>query len=270
MNESMCNVMLTNWKRLSNAPIDLSKCFAVQWRQEFIVVSDSDGSILLYNVKWNMWSQLAELPDDKKPCQGCPLTCYDEKLLILAQEGKMYELMPEINQWRENQTFTSDQFDRRLDTAVLTSSTGNASETMLFVIYRLSSYNASSHLQFFDGSSWSEPVPLQLNVLVKRLEQKHISIAIQKMTIYINNEDTIYHIHVPTYEGASIMQPEEVAQAQDTPNGESKAVAQNMPASLPPMDVVPRKHRNEDHNLNLGTVVKIPKLDTDSIECGNN
>ena len=179
MNESKRNVTLTNWERISNAPIDLSKCSAVQWRREFIAVSNSDGNTLLYNVKWNMWSQLAKLPDGTKPCQGCPLTCYDEKLLILTQGGKIYELLPEKNQWRVNQTLTSNQFGRSLDVIILiVLATG--SESTLFAIYHGGSYRTSSILQVFDGSFWSDPVSLQLNVLENRLEHKHISIAVQK------------------------------------------------------------------------------------------
>lgn len=221
MDESKCNVTLTNWKRLSNAPINLSKCSAVQWRRDFIVVSNSDGNTLLYNVKWNMWSQLATLPDGTKPCQGCPLTCYDENLLILTQDGQMYELLAEKNQWRVNQTLTSDEFGTCLDVAVLAA----GSESILFVIYRKRSPRASSILQVFDGSSWSDPISLQLNVLNNHLEQKHniISVAVQKMTIYVKNEDTIYRIHVPTDERVPIMHLEEVTEAQGSPDGESNA-----------------------------------------------
>lgn len=255
----MCKVTLTNWKRKSNAPIDLSKCFAVQWRREFIAVCDSDGNTLLYNVKWNMWSQLPKLPGSTKPCKGCPLTCYDEKLLILTQGRKMYELLAEKNQWRVNQTLTSaDGFGGNLDVAVLAA----GSENTLVVIYH-SNYYATSNLQVFDGYSWSHPVSLQLKVLEKRLEQKHIFVAVHKMTVYVSNEDRIYRIHIPTEKQA--LKDPEVTLAPGSSSGEAKAVAQNVPTSLTPTNVPPRKRKlNEDHNLNLGTPVKTPKLDTNS------
>ena len=169
MSESTCKVTLTNWKRISNAPIDLSKCFAVQWRREFIAVCDSDGNTLLYNVKWNMWSQLPKLPGSTCtiPCKGCPLTCYDDKLLILVQEGKIYELLAEKNVWRVNQTLTSaDGFGGNLDEVAVLAA---GSENMLFVVYS-SRRSYGSNLQVFDGYSWSYPVSLQLNVLERHLE----------------------------------------------------------------------------------------------------
>jgi hypothetical protein len=199
-----------------------------------------------------MWSQLPKLPGSTRPCQGCPLTCYDEKLLILTQERKMYELLAEKNQWRINQTLTSANGfgSRYFDIAVLAA----GSENMLFVIYHSSTYSASSDLQIFDGYSWSDPVSLQLNVLEERLEQEHISVAVHKMIIYVNNEDTIYRIHIPTDERAP--KDSEVTSAQGSPNGEAKAVAQNVSTSI---DVPPKKGKlTEDHNLNLGTPVKIP------------
>lgn len=66
------------------------------------------------------------------------------------------------------------------------------------------------------------------------------------------------------------MQPEE-AHSGSPLNGESKPVAQKVSSSLTPgpVDVMPRKHRNEDHNLNLGTLVEIPKLDTYSMDLEN-
>ena len=85
------------------------------------------------------------------------------------------------------------------------------------------------------------------------------------MTVYVKNEDAIYCIHVPTDEKVPIIHLEEVTETQGSPDGESNAVAQNVPTSLTPTDALPRKRKlNEDHNLNLGTAVKIPKLVTNS------
>ena len=232
---------------MSNAPIDLSKCFAVQWR-EFIVITVSDGSILLYNVKWNMWSQLPKLPDGNKPCQGCPLVYFNEKLLVLSQRGEMHEFFAEKNQWRVNQTLTSEHFKSRVKTAVLVGSEG-----MLFLICK---YSSSSRLQVFDGSSWSDPVSLQLDILDSRLEQPHFSVTVREMAIYVSNEHTIYRIQIPSNEVAN----------QPALNGESRAVAQDETTSVNLVDAS-RKRKNEesDHHLNLGTVVKIPKLDTECV-----
>ena len=256
----MCKVTLTNWNRKSNAPIDLSKCFAVQWRREFIAVCDSDGNTLLYNVKWNMWSQLPKLPGSTRPCMGCPLTCYDDKLLILVQEGKMCELLAEKNVWRVNQTLTSaDGFGGNLDVAVLAA----GSENMLFVISSRRYNNYGSNLQVFDGCHWSDPVSLQLNVLERRLEQKHIFVAVHEMTIYVSNEDTIYRIHIPIEK--RVPKDPEATLIPGSSNGEGKAVAQNVPTSLTPTNIPLRKRKvNDDQNLNLGIPVKIPKLDTNS------
>ena len=140
--------------------------------------------------------------------------------------------MAEKYQWRVNQTLTSNQFRRSLDVAVLAS----GSEGILFVIYHGGSNCTSSVLQIFDGSSWYDPVSLQLNILKNRLEHKLISIAVQKMTIYVRNEDTIYCIHVPTDEERVNL--EEATQTQGNPDDKSNAVAQNVPTSLTPTDVL--------------------------------
>ena len=83
-------VALSNWKRLSNAPIDLAKPVAVQWR-DFIVVSDIQSNhALLYNPKWNMWSQLPSITMSAvRPAEGCPLVAFDNKLLILGEYGNI-------------------------------------------------------------------------------------------------------------------------------------------------------------------------------------
>ena len=137
------------------------------------------------------------------------------------------------------------------------------SENTLFVIYRSRSNSGVSNLQIFDGYSWSDPVSLQLNVLEQRLEQKHIFVAVHEMTVYVSNEDRIYRIHIPTMKRAP--KDPEVTLASGSSNGEAIAVAQNVPMSLTPTNVPLRKRKlNDDHNLNLGTPVKIPKLDTKS------
>ena len=108
-----------------------------------------------------------------------------------------------------------------------------------------------------------DPVSLQLNVLEQRLEQKHIFVAVHEMTVYVSNEDRIYRIHIPTMKKAP--KDPEVTLASGSSNGEATADAQNVPTSLTPTNVPLRKRKlNDDNNLNLGTPVKIPKLDTKS------
>ena len=93
---------LENWKTLGNTPVDdLSWSFAVRWR-DFITVVDHRYHHLLYDVKWNMWSQLSTLPF--KLAGGRPLTCFNDKLLALAQDGTLYEFLPETGQWKVNKT----------------------------------------------------------------------------------------------------------------------------------------------------------------------
>ena len=83
------------------------------------------------------------------------------------------------------------------------------------------------------------------------------------MTIFVSNEDTIYSIHIPVEKRAQ-KDPEDTL-ALGSSNGEEKPVAQNVPTSLTPTNVPLRKRKvNDDQNLNLGTPVKIPKLDTNS------
>ena len=91
---SKCAAALSNWKRLSNTPHDLFESTAVQWLG-FIAVIDVQGNYcLLYHVKWNVWSQLPEFPCNL--ASGCPLACFNDKLLALAQNGILYEFLPRI------------------------------------------------------------------------------------------------------------------------------------------------------------------------------
>ena len=114
-------VPLTNWKRLSNAPIELSGATVVHWRD--IIVVYTGGQVLLYNPKWNMWSTLmSNLNAVEKPAPGCPLVVFGDKLLYISYSGKMYKFMPETGRWEVTKPMDPgiDNHHNNIVSAVLT------------------------------------------------------------------------------------------------------------------------------------------------------
>ena len=213
---SKCAAALSTWKRLSNTPHDLSESTAVQWLG-FIAVIDVRGNCLLFHVKWNVWSQLPKLPGNL--AKGCPLACFDDKLLALAQNGILYEFIPRISQWKTNQTLDLGKLCGQVGVQtqqpayVEFASCGNT----LFVIYMHQTQqtgsvnqqrglqrsqpatNLETFLKMYDGSSWSHPSPLNLDQNVPRLSITTHSPS----TIYINTDHAVYSIQVSPQSASS-------------------------------------------------------------------
>ena len=90
-------VTLTNWVRLNNAPILITKASAVQWN-DFVVVLASDDTALLYHKKHNIWSMLP------KPPYSCfnltpALTLYNSRILTMSSNGEVSTFNPQLCRW---------------------------------------------------------------------------------------------------------------------------------------------------------------------------
>ncbi len=88
-------VTLTNWVRLSNAPLLLPRASAVQWN-EYVFVLARDGTALLYHSKHNMWSMLPKSPY-KSFNQA--LTIHNGRILTMSSNGDVSTFDPPSCQW---------------------------------------------------------------------------------------------------------------------------------------------------------------------------
>ena len=139
-------VVLTNWKRLSNVPIEPNKVFAVHWR-DFIVIVDDKANVLLYNPKWNMWSKLLPNLPGVQPAEGCPLVAFDDKLLLLGENGKIYELLPESGRWEMSKSLDPNiNMSAQRITAALLCSVAD----VMFLIYGIENVVANTTRLFKD------------------------------------------------------------------------------------------------------------------------
>ena len=223
-------VTFNNWKRLSNAPIDLSNASAVHWR-DFIVVMDFNSNVMLYHPKWNMWSTLPDLPE--KPARGCPLVVYNDKLLILARNGKIYEFLSDGGRWAVNKSL-----DPNIDTDEVIQAAFTCHGDTMFLIYGIGNVQPQTtqfrfvqgghggvtrrktpqssqatvlppsatescyvdikhtYVQLFNGAShsWCNRTKIQTNVLKSDLPF-HVSIsATASDTVYVSNGHDTYSL----------------------------------------------------------------------------
>ena len=207
---SPSSVTLSNWKRLSNALLELPMLSAVYWR-DFIVVMNTYGECIVYNVKWNMWTRLdPKFPE--QPTNGCPLVCFNNRLLALGSSGTMYEFLSEVSRWEKSDIKfdlgykQSWQVQTELSSASLTSS-----ESTLFIVYMINETKIQSRyvhsqpqatptqrvlMKMYDGSSWSHPSPLNLGQKKKKKIDIHSVALHSSSTIYISTDENMYSIKV--------------------------------------------------------------------------
>ena len=164
-----------------------------------------------------------------------------------------------------NESLSSSlQFDTNRLNAVLVKK-----RNLLFIIYNEDGSSAKSFIQVFDDLSWSDPVPLQLNIL-QNIDHLHLSVAaVQDLTIYVNNGHTVYSVQIPT--DSENTPTSKLSTTHDTVAATNHQVSLITPVSrsvtlevatpLSLMDTS-RKRKSEDSNLDLGSAVKVPKCDT--------
>ncbi len=90
-------VTLSNWVRLNNAPLPLTRASAVQWN-DFVFVLASDDTALFYHSKRNMWSM------QPKPPYNClnltpALTLYNGQILTMSLIGEVSTFNPQLCRW---------------------------------------------------------------------------------------------------------------------------------------------------------------------------
>ena len=90
-------VTLTNWVRLSNAPLLLPRASAVQWN-DYVFVLASDGTALLYHSKHNMWSMLPKSPYTSFNFNQA-LTLHNGQILTMSESGEVSTFDPQLCQW---------------------------------------------------------------------------------------------------------------------------------------------------------------------------
>ena len=90
-------VTLTNWVRLSNAPLLLPRASAVQWN-DFVVVLASDDTALLYHSKHNIWSMLPKSPYSYFNLTPA-LTLHNGQILTMSANGEVSTFNPQVCQW---------------------------------------------------------------------------------------------------------------------------------------------------------------------------
>ena len=90
-------VTLTNWVRLSNAPLLLTRASAVQWN-DYVFVLASDGTTLLYHSKHNMWSMLSKSPHTSVNLAPA-LTLYNDRIITMSERGEMSTFDSQLCQW---------------------------------------------------------------------------------------------------------------------------------------------------------------------------
>ncbi|XP_064391790.1 uncharacterized protein LOC135339578 [Halichondria panicea] len=90
-------VTLTNWVRLSNAPLLLSRASAVQWN-DYVFVLASDGRALFYHSKHNIWSMLPKSPYTSANLAPA-LTLYKGRILTTSVNGEMSTFDSQLCQW---------------------------------------------------------------------------------------------------------------------------------------------------------------------------
>ena len=220
---SSTSVTLQNWKRMSNALVELPNVCAVYWRDYVVVMDVGNGECLLFNVRWNMWSRL-EPKIPQQPANGCPLACFNDKLLAVGADGTMYEFLSQGSRWERSKTFDTlvtllkvgessssgqffsyvlvDSIKQRLLTAHLTCSEGT-----LFYIHSikeehyqggiLSKQQVIKCMMTHDGTSWSLPSTLNCPTQNQDVVQ---SVALQgSNTIYLNTHHAMFAVQVPSH-----------------------------------------------------------------------
>ena len=85
---SPTKVTLTNWVRLTNAPLLLPRPSAVQWN-EYVFVLVKDGTALLYHTKHGMWSVLPRC-NKQLPSGPPPLTLHNGQVLNMSTILRLY------------------------------------------------------------------------------------------------------------------------------------------------------------------------------------
>ncbi len=92
-------VTLTNWVRLSNAPLLLPRASAVQWN-DYVFVLASNDTALLYHNKHNIWSMLPKPPYSYlSPTQA--MTLHNGKILTMSANGEVSTFNPQLCRWTE-------------------------------------------------------------------------------------------------------------------------------------------------------------------------
>ncbi len=90
-------VTLSNWVRLNNAPLPLTRASAVQWNN-FVFVLASDDTALFYHSKRNMWSM------QPKPPYNClnltpALTLHNGQIFTMSLIGEVSTFNPQLCRW---------------------------------------------------------------------------------------------------------------------------------------------------------------------------
>ncbi len=90
-------VTLTNWVRLSNAPLLLSRASAVQWN-DYVFVLASDGRALFYHSKHNIWSMLPKSPYTSANLAPA-LTLHKGRILTMSVKEEVSTFDSQLCQW---------------------------------------------------------------------------------------------------------------------------------------------------------------------------
>ena len=90
-------VTLTNWVRLTNAPLLLPRPSAVQWN-EYVFLLTRDGTALLYHTKQGIWSVLPRC-NKLLPSGPPPLTLHNGQILTMSSSGEILSYDLQYSQW---------------------------------------------------------------------------------------------------------------------------------------------------------------------------
>ena len=119
-------VTLTNWVRLTNAPLLLPRPSAVQWN-EYLFLLANNGTTLLYHTKHGIWSTLSR-------CEAAlregppPLVPHEGQILTVTTDNSTAHFDFNLGEWKTNYDYLKSQSTKQHKVRLITSTSSNRYE----------------------------------------------------------------------------------------------------------------------------------------------